>query len=100
MTTLKVTSEQLLSVANQLSAGKEDVEQQLLSLESKVKSLVDADWSGAASDSFRDLWDRWHTGANQIRDALQGISQMLTETAKAYQATEDQLTSQLRGRGA
>lgn len=97
MTTLKVTSEQLQSVASQLLTGKEDVEQQLASMESRVKSLVDADWSGAASDSFRDLWDKWHTGAGQIRDALQGISTMLNETAKAYQETEDTLASQLRG---
>lgn len=99
MTTLKVTSEQLHSVSNQLTTGKEEVEQQLASMESKVKSLVDADWSGAASDSFRDLWDKWHTGAGQVRDALQGISSMLTETAKAYQETEDALATQLRGGG-
>jgi WXG100 family type VII secretion target len=100
MTTLKVTSEQLHSVSSQLSTGKEDVEQQLATMESKVKSLVDADWSGAASDSFRDLWDKWHSGAGQIRDALQGISDMLNETAKAYQETEDALATQLRGGGA
>jgi WXG100 family type VII secretion target len=99
VTTLKVTSEQLHSVANQLQAGKEDVEQQLTSMESKVKSLVDADWSGAASDSFRDLWDKWHNGAAQVRDALDGISTMLNQTAKAYQETEDQLATQLRGGG-
>jgi WXG100 family type VII secretion target len=99
MTTLKVTSEQLHSVSNQLQAGKEDVEQQLASMESKVKALVDADWSGAASDSFRDLWDKWHNGAGQVRDALEGISTMLNETAKAYQETEDQLATQLRGGG-
>ncbi|MGH9042032.1 MAG: WXG100 family type VII secretion target [Acidimicrobiia bacterium] len=97
MTTLKVTSEQLQSVSSQLQAGKEDVEQQLTSMETKVRSLVDADWSGAASDSFRDLWDKWHTGAAQVRDALQGISTMLNETAKAYQETEDALATQLRG---
>ena len=97
MTTLKVTSEQLVSVSGQLQTGKEDVEQQLATMESKVKSLVDADWSGAASDSFRDLWDKWHTGAGQVRDALDGISTMLKETARAYQETEDALASQMRG---
>jgi hypothetical protein len=32
-----------------------------------------------------------------VRDALEGISTMLNETAKAYQETEDQLATQLRG---
>jgi WXG100 family type VII secretion target len=96
MSTLKVTSEQLQSISAQLAAGKEDVQQQLATMEAKVKGLVDADWTGAASDAFRDLWDKWHTGAAQLRDALEGISGMLGQTARAYQQTEDQLAQQLR----
>jgi WXG100 family type VII secretion target len=97
MTAIKVTSEQLRSVSSQLHTGSEDVSQQLQSMESKVKALVDADWQGAASDSFRDLWDKWHTGAAQVKEALDGISQMLGQAATTYQDTEDQLARQLRG---
>jgi WXG100 family type VII secretion target len=96
VTTLKVTSEQVRAVSSQLASGKADVEQQLSSMEGQVKGLVDADWTGAASDAFRDLWDKWHTGAAQLRDALDGISQMLGQTAQAYQDTEDQLAQQMR----
>ncbi len=97
MSTIKVTSEQVQSVASQLQSGSQDVEQQLSSMESQVRGLVDADWQGAASESFRDLWDKWHTGAAQLREALDGIHQMLAQTARAYQETEDQLAQQMRG---
>lgn len=97
MATIKVTSEQLSSVASQLSAGSAEVESQLSSMRSQVSSLVDADWAGAASDSFRDLWDKWQQGATQLREALEGIHQMLSQAARAYQETEDQLSAQLRG---
>ncbi|MBW3581292.1 MAG: WXG100 family type VII secretion target, partial [Actinobacteria bacterium] len=51
----------------------------------------------AASDSFRSLWDQWHTGAAQVREALDGISQMLGQAARTYEDTESQLAQQLRG---
>ncbi|MGH8998927.1 MAG: WXG100 family type VII secretion target [Acidimicrobiia bacterium] len=97
MGTIKVTSEQLSSTASQLASGSGEVENQLSTMRSQVSSLVDADWAGAASDSFRDLWDQWQTGASQLREALDGIHKMLTQAAQAYQDTEDQLASQLRG---
>ena len=97
MSAIKVTSEQLQAVSSQLGSGSEDVSQQLASMGAQVKSLVDADWNGAASDSFRDLWDQWHTGAAQVKEALDGISQMLGQASRTYQETEDQLAQQLRG---
>ena len=97
MATIKVTSEQLTSVASQLQSGAGEVEGQLASMRSQVSALVDADWAGAASDSFRDLWEKWHTGATQLREALEGIHGMLSQAAQAYQDTEETLASQLRG---
>lgn len=97
MAIIKVTSEQLRSVSSQLRTGSDDVAQQLQQMESQVKALVDADWEGAASDSFRDLWDQWHTGARDVKEALTGISQQLGTAAQTYQDTEDQLAAQMRG---
>ena len=97
MSMIKVTSEELRSTSADLQRGSEDVAQQLQSLEGKVRSLVDAEWSGAASDAFRDLWSQWHQGASQVREALDGISGMLSRAAQAYQDTEDELANRLRG---
>lgn len=97
MPAIKVTSEELQSVSSQLQSGSQEVSQQLSSMESRVKALVDADWQGAASDSFRDLWDKWHRGAADVQEALTGISQMVNQAARSYEDTESQLASQLRG---
>ena len=97
MAAIKVTSEDLQRVSSQLAAGSEDVSQRLASMESQVRALVDADWQGAASDSFRDLYEKWHRGARDVKEALDGISQMLANAARTYQETEDQLAAQLRG---
>jgi len=96
MSAIKVTSEQLKSTSSSLNSGSDEIDQITSSLQSQVGALVDADWNGAASDAFRDLWQKWHTGAGQVREALQGISQMLGQAGQAYQDTEDQLSSQLR----
>jgi WXG100 family type VII secretion target len=97
MSMIKVTSEELRSTSADLQRGGEDVAQQLQSLEGKVRSLVDAEWSGAASDAFRDLWTQWHQGASNVKEALDGISGMLARAAQAYQDTEDELANKLRG---
>ena len=96
MADIKVTSEQLQSVSSQLKSGSEDVAQQLHSMESKVKALVDADWKGGASDSFRDMWDKWHKGANDVKSALEGISQLMARAAQTYEDTEAQLAKEMR----
>ena len=96
MSLIKVTSEELRATSADLQRGGEDVAQQLQSLEGKGRSLVDAEWSGAASDAFRDLWTQWHQGASQVKDALDGISGMLSRAAQAYQDTEDELANKLR----
>ena len=97
MSAIRVTSEELQAVAAQLGRGSVEVAQQLGAMESRVRGLVDAEWTGAASDAFRDLWDQWQRGAGDLREALDGISRMLGQAARAYQDTEDQLAGQLRG---
>lgn len=97
MSQIKVTSEDLISTAHSLSSGATHVAEELASLRSKVESLIGGQWNGAASQSFHELWQRWHQGAAQVHDALEGISQMLTGAARVYQDTEDQLASNLRG---
>ncbi len=97
MAAIKVTSEQVESVSKQLQGGSEEVSQKLAQMEGQVKGLVDAEWQGAASDSFREMYEKWQRGARDVKEALDGISTMLGQAAKTYQETEDQLASQMRG---
>ena len=97
MSQIKVTSEELLSTSSSLATGAQNVAEELARLRGLVESLIGAEWSGAASGSFTELWQKWGTGANQVQQALEGISQMLSAAANTYQQTEDQLANQLRG---
>lgn len=97
MSQIKVTSEELLSTSSSLATGAQNVAEELARLRGLVESLIGAEWSGAASGSFNELWQKWGTGANQVQQALEGISQMLSAAANTYQQTEDQLANQLRG---
>ncbi|MDQ6838679.1 MAG: WXG100 family type VII secretion target [Actinomycetota bacterium] len=96
MSTIKVTSEQLSTTASSLSSGEQEIAGKLSQLHTQVQALVDADWQGAASGSFNELWMKWHQGSLQVQEALQGISQMLGKAGQVYQQTEDQLANQLR----
>ena len=97
MPAIKVTSEELHSVSSQLKSGSEEVMQRLSSMKSKVDSLLHSDWAGAASISFKQNYDKWNSGAQQVKQALDGIAQLLGQAAQTYQETEDKLSQQLRG---
>ena len=97
MPAIKVTSEQLHSVSSQLKTGSEEVSQRLDSMRAQVQNLVDSDWSGAASASFHENYTKWNQGARQVKEALDGIAQLLAQAAQTYQQTEEQLARQLRG---
>ncbi len=97
MSQIKVTSEELVGTSHALANGAQHVAEELATLRSKVESLIGAQWSGAASQSFHELWQKWHHGAGQVHDALDGISKMLAGAGRVYQDTEDQLATHLRG---
>jgi WXG100 family type VII secretion target len=94
---VKVTFEDLQSTAQSLSTGAGHINDELNQLKAKVEALIGNGWEGAASTSFHDLYTKWQSGATQVHDALDGISQMLGAAAKTYQETETQLASQMRG---
>lgn len=97
MPNLEVTFESLSATSSDLGKGGGEIDSQLTAMESKVRDLTNAGWKGAASSAFQDLWDQWQRGAADVREALDGISQMAGEAARKYEETEEQLASQIRG---
>lgn len=96
MASIKVTSEELESVSASLATGRGEVEQTLQSLRAKVDALVTASWNGAASDAFNGLYVQWSTSASSLLESLDGISQMLKQSADAYQTNEENIAGQFR----
>jgi WXG100 family type VII secretion target len=97
MADISVTSDSLTSVSNQLSSGSQSIESQLQNLKGLVDGLTGGDWSGTASQSFNDLYGQWDTAAVQLKDSLQGISELLSQAALSYEDSETNIGSTFHG---
>lgn len=96
MGTLKVTSEQLISLSQSLKTGSDQVQQQLASMRGQVAPLA-TDWEGSASAQFQQLWSQWESGAKQVQEALTGISTLLTRAGQTYDQAESAVRSSMQG---
>lgn len=93
---MKVTPEDLRAVGSNLNTGADSISEQLGQMRGQVQGLVDGQWEGAASNSFRDLYEKWNTSAGQLQEALMGISAMLTDTGNVYESTEQELANRFQ----
>jgi len=97
MADIRVTSESLAGVANQLSSGSQSIESQLQNLKALVDGLVGGDWSGQASQSFTELYGQWDQSALQLKESLAGISDLLNQAALSYEDSETSISGMFRG---
>jgi WXG100 family type VII secretion target len=88
MSTVRVTFHDLDDAAAMLARGAGDIQGQLDGLKSRL-STIHASWEGAASAQFQSLWAEWDSGARQVREALEGISQLLARASANYQQVEE-----------
>lgn len=96
MAEIKVTSESLSGVSNQLASGAQSIESQLSNLKSLVGGLVAGDWGGAASQSFNELYEQWDAAGLQLKESLNGISEQLSKAALAYEESENNIAATFR----
>lgn len=97
MTDIKVTSDSLASVAGQLSSGSQSIESQLSNLKSLVEGLIAGDWNGQASQSFNELYTQWDQAGLQLKESLQGISDLLNQAALSYEDSENAIAATFSG---
>jgi WXG100 family type VII secretion target len=91
MSLIKVTSEELHTLSMQVRSGSEQIQNQLLTLQNHVTSVVGGEWMGAASGAFHERYEEWNTSAAGLRDALDGIATLLMSAGTQYQSTEDSI---------
>jgi ESAT-6 family protein len=80
---IKVTPEQLASVASQLSAGAGSIDGTLGQLAGNVAPLG-TDWAGGAQARFLALWEQWQQSSKQLHQALIEISGLMQRASGAY----------------
>lgn len=97
MAQISVTSDSISGVANQLSSGAQSIESQLQNLKSLVDGLVGGEWSGDASLSFQELYSQWDQAGIQLKEALEGVSGILSQAALSYEENEQGVASSFQG---
>lgn len=93
---IKVTSEDLMSVSSSLQSGAGEIDSRLKSMQGQVQSLIESGWQGAASTQFGSLYQEWNQGAAQLNQALEGISQLLSNASRTYAETEQAIARSMQ----
>ena len=89
MSVIKVTAEEIQNLSQSIALGSGNIQDQLSQMQNQIQPLVSGDWVGTASARFSQLWDEWNRSAAGLKDALDGMSQLLQNAGQQYQATED-----------
>ncbi len=91
MAYIKVTAEELSSIAGQLKTAAGNIQAENGRAMTQVQGLVGSGWEGAASQQFNDLFTQWKTSADGVQKSLDGIGQLLTRAGQVYTDTEEQI---------
>lgn len=87
---LRVTFQDLSEGSSMLQNGSRDIDERLSFMRQRLEP-IHASWEGAARAQFDALWQEWEHGANQLRQSLEGIAQLLGTAASAYEDAETQI---------
>jgi len=92
MATIKVTSDELHATSAQLKTAAEQIKATSEQARGQVLALQGT-WAGTANSAFEQAFTSWKTGADQVDQALQRISELLNNAAQQYESTEGNITS-------
>lgn len=97
MAQIRVTPEELEALSAKINGNSQTVSDQIRSATAEVQNLIHQGWDGAASAQFDAIWREWEAGAQQIQEAMVGMSQYLGKAAGAYRDVDNQLAQGLGG---
>lgn len=87
MSGIRVTPEQLVDLSARVAGGSANIDGELRSLAGSLAPLG-SDWAGVAQGQFTNLWAEWQRSAEGLRQALTGISQLLSQAGHSYADAE------------
>lgn len=93
---LKVTPDQLTTMAGSVNRTATDVAGSHATLKHQLSPLFGADWSGAASAQFSALYENFDVHARGLSEALTGIGTLLRSAGMTYASAEQQIASSFR----
>lgn len=96
MSSLKVTPAQLETLGGSVHRTSSEVRGQHQTLKNQLAPLFGADWSGAASAQFTQLYDDFDAHAKGLTDALDGIGALLERAGAQYAQVEQAIAASFR----
>lgn len=88
MGNIRVTPEELEGQAGKVRTEQGNIEASISMLQNQILDLGGR-WEGAGSAAFQQLFEEWRTGAAQVKEAMTGISSLLTQGAQAYRQADE-----------
>jgi WXG100 family type VII secretion target len=96
MSSLKVTPAQLEALGGSTHRVCAQVRGEHQSLKTQLTPLFGADWSGAASAQFTQLYEAFDQHAKGLCEALDGIGALLVRAGATYADVEQQIAASFR----
>ncbi len=91
--TIKVTPAQLSDLSGKVAKGSGDISGTLSGLSSQVAPLVAGEWGGQAAGAFHQMYETWQRSAQQLNEALEGISRLLGQASTSYADAETRIAA-------
>jgi WXG100 family type VII secretion target len=89
---IAVNSEVLRRQSSSVTVAAGDIGHDIQSITGQVQNLT-ADWRGASSDAFQNMWHEWQQGAHQLLTAMEGIGHYLEQAAQTFEDAEQSVTN-------
>lgn len=93
---ITVTSSELRSTAGDMRATAGTINDELNRMMGKVQALTSS-WTGQAASAFDSFYQQMNRGWSQLKEGMEGVSQMLDSAAQSYDETESGISGQFSG---
>lgn len=86
---VEVVVSELHSASARLESAAQRLKDGLASVDDETSRLLGSGWKGGAAAAYGPAWEGWHKGADQVVQALQRMSELLTIAGKEYAKTDE-----------
>ena len=93
---ITVTSAELRDTAGDMRSAAGSIQDELNRMLSRVQALTSS-WTGQAATSFDGFYQQMNQGWAQLKEGMEGVSQMLDTSAQSYDETEAGIAGQFSG---
>lgn len=93
---IRVTPQELYTMAQQYSAESGQVNDQIVRLNQMI-TYLNGVWEGASSQAFAAQYEELKPSFSKMAELLEDISLQLSKTGEVLEQTDQQIASQIRG---